>query len=404
MSTQRSPVRTKKTVKEIDVKGKRVLVRVDFNVPMEDGKITDETRIVASLPTLEYLKEQGARVILMSHLGRPKGRPDPALRLDPVATRLGELMGLPVRKVDDCIGEEVEEAVRALGPGEFLLLENLRFHPEEEANDPEFARALARLGDVYVNDAFGAAHRAHASTEGVAHYLPAVAGLLLARELEVLGKALESPDRPFVAILGGAKVGDKIGVIENLVSKVDVLVIGGGMAYTFLKAKGLEIGKSLLDESRIDYAKELLARAEKGEIRLVLPEDVVVADSFAPDANSQVVPVDAIPADWEGMDIGPRTREAIAQVVKSAKTILWNGPMGVFEFAAFSHGTRAVAQAVADSGAFSIVGGGDSAAAVQQAGLADKISHVSTGGGASLEFLEGKELPGVAALMDAGEA
>lgn len=403
MPTQRSPMR-KKTVKEIDVKGKRVLVRVDFNVPMEDGKITDETRIVASLPTLEYLKEQGARVILMSHLGRPKGRPDPTLRLDPVATRLGELMGLPVRKVDDCIGEEVEEAVRALGPGEFLLLENLRFHPEEEANDPEFARALARLGDVYVNDAFGAAHRAHASTEGVAHYLPAVAGLLLARELEVLGKALESPDRPFVAILGGAKVGDKIGVIENLVSKVDVLVIGGGMAYTFLKAKGLEIGKSLLDESRIDYAKELLARAEKGEIRLVLPEDVVVADSFAPDANSQVVPVDAIPADWEGMDIGPRTREAIAQVVKSAKTILWNGPMGVFEFAAFSHGTRAVAQAVADSGAFSIVGGGDSAAAVQQAGLADKISHVSTGGGASLEFLEGKELPGVAALMDAGEA
>lgn len=403
MPTQRSPMR-KKTVKEIDVKGKRVLVRVDFNVPMEDGKITDETRIVASLPTLEYLKEQGARVILMSHLGRPKGRPDPALRLDPVAARLGELLGIPVRKVDDCIGDEVEEAARALGPGEFLLLENLRFHPEEEANDPEFARTLARLGDVYVNDAFGAAHRAHASTEGVAHYLPAVAGLLLARELEVLGKALESPDRPFVAILGGAKVGDKIGVIENLVSKVDVLVIGGGMAYTFLKAKGLEIGKSLLDESRIDYAKELLARAEKGEIRLVLPEDVVVADSFAPDANSRVVPVDAIPADWEGMDIGPRTREAIAQVVKNAKTILWNGPMGVFEFAAFSHGTRAVAQAVADSGAFSIVGGGDSAAAVQQAGLADKISHVSTGGGASLEFLEGKELPGVAALMDAGEA
>src|SRR5690606_579165 len=377
MPTQRSPMR-KKTVKEIDVKGKRVLVRVDFNVPMEDGKITDETRIVASLPTLEYLKEQGARVILMSNLGWTKGRPDPALRLDPVAARPGELLGIPVRKVGDCIEDEVEEAARALGPGEFLLLENPRFHPEEEANDPELARTLARLGDVYVNDAFGAAHRAHASTEGVAHYLPAVAGLLLARELEVLGKALESPDRPFVAILGGAKVGDKIGVIENLVSKVDVLVIGGGMAYTFLKAKGLEIGKSLLDESRIDYAKELLARAEKGEIRLVLPEDVVVADSFAPDANSRVVPVDAIPADWEGMDIGPRTREAIAQVVKNAKTILWNGPMGVFEFAAFSHGTRAVAQAVADSGAFSIVGGGDSAAAVQQAGLADKISHVST--------------------------
>lgn len=403
MSTQRAQARSKKTVKEIDVKGKRVLVRVDYNVPMENGRIVDETRIVASLPTLQYLKEQGARVILMSHLGRPKGRPEPSLRLDPVAARLGELLGCPVRKVDDCVGEEVEKAADSLAEGEFLLLENLRFHPGEEANDPEFARALARLGDVYVNDAFGAAHRAHASTEGVAHHLPAVAGLLLARELEVLGKALDSPERPFVAILGGAKVGDKIGVIENLLSKVDVLVIGGGMAYTFLKAQGLEIGKSLLDEGRIDYAKELLARAQNGRIRLVLPQDVVVADAFGPDANSQVVPVEAIPADWEGMDIGPRTREAIAQVVRDAKTILWNGPMGVFEFPAFSHGTNAVARAVAESGAFSIVGGGDSAAAVQQAGLADKISHVSTGGGASLEFLEGKELPGVAALLDAGD-
>lgn len=391
----------KLTVKDIDVKGKRVLVRVDFNVPMEDGRVTDETRLVAALPTLRLLREQGARIILMSHLGRPKGRPDPSLRLDPVAQRLSELLGLAVKKADDCIGPEVEEAVASLGEGEVLLLENLRFHPEEEANDPDFAKALARLGDVYVNDAFGAAHRAHASTEGVARHLPAVAGLLLAREIEVLGKALHAPERPFVAILGGAKVGDKIGVIENLMAKVDVLVIGGGMAYTFLKAKGLEIGKSLLDEGRIEFARSLLQRAEAGEVRLVLPQDVVVADAFSPDANSQIVSIDQIPAEWEGMDIGPKTREAIAAVVRDAKTVLWNGPMGVFEFPQFAAGTRAVAEAVASSGAFSIVGGGDSAAAVQQAGLADRISHVSTGGGASLEFLEGKELPGVAALTDA---
>lgn len=390
----------KKTVRDIDVRGKRALVRVDFNVPMEDGRITDETRIVAALPTINYLREQGARIILMSHLGRPKGRPEPSLRLDPVAARLSELLGVPVKKVDDCVGPEAEAAADALGEGEVLLLENLRFHPQEEANDPAFARALARLGDVYVNDAFGAAHRAHASTEGVARHLPAVAGLLLAREIEVLGKALQAPERPFVAILGGAKVGDKIGVIENLLDKVDTLVIGGGMAYTFLKAKGLEIGKSLLDEGRIEYARALLDRVEAGEVRLVLPQDVVVADAFSPDADSRVVPVDQIPADWEGMDIGPRTREAIAEVVRGAKTVLWNGPMGVFEFPKFAAGTRAVAEAVAASGAFSIIGGGDSAAAVQQAGLADRISHVSTGGGASLEFLEGKELPGVAALAD----
>lgn len=394
----------KKTVKEIDVRGKRVLVRVDYNVPMEDGRITDDTRIVASLPTLRYLMEQGARIILMSHLGRPKGGPDPAYSLDPVARRLAELLGTPVRKVDDCVGESAEAAASTLEPGEILLLENVRFHPEEEKNGPEFAKALAKLGEVFVNDAFGAAHRAHASTEGVARCLPAVAGLLLARELEVLGGALESPERPFVAILGGAKVSDKIGVIENLLSKVDTLVIGGGMAYTFLKAQGLEIGRSLLDAARIEFAKELMARAKTQGVRLVLPVDVVVADAFSPDANRQIVPVTAIPADWEGMDIGPKTRELIAEAVRGAKTVIWNGPMGVFEMPAFAEGTRSVAEAVAASGAFSIIGGGDSAAAVEQAGLADKMSHVSTGGGASLEFLEGKELPGVAALLDRDDA
>jgi len=395
-----SYVLKKKTIEDIDVRGKRVLVRVDYNVPMEDGRITDDTRIAASLPTLRYLRERAARVILMSHLGRPKGQPNPAYSLAPVARRLSELLGSPVRMADDCIGEAVEAAVRELGPGEFLMLENVRFYPGEEKNDPEFAKALAKLGEVYVNDAFGAAHRAHASTEGVARYLPAVAGFLLARELEVLGKALDSPERPFVAILGGAKVGDKIGVIENLLEKVDTLIIGGGMAYTFLKAQGLEIGRSLLDADRIEFAKGLLERAKAKGVRLILPEDVVVADAFSPDANRQVVPVTGIPADWEGMDIGPKTRDAIARAVQGAKTVLWNGPMGVFEMAPFAEGTRAVARAVAESGAFSIIGGGDSAAAVQQAGLAEKMSHVSTGGGASLEFLEGKELPGVAALLD----
>ena len=394
----------KKTVKDVDVRGKRVLVRVDYNVPLEDGRIADDTRIVASLPTLRYLKEQGARVILMSHLGRPKGRPEPAYSLEPVAKRLSELLGQPVQKTDDCIGDEVEAAAFALQPGEFLLLENLRFHVEEEKNDPEFAKRLARLGEIFVNDAFGAAHRAHASTEGVARYLPAVAGFLLAREIEVLGGALEAPERPFVAILGGAKVSDKIGVIENLLDKVDTLVIGGGMAYTFLKAQGLEIGRSLLDADRIEFAKGLLERAKAKGVRLILPEDVVVADAFRPDANRKVVPVTQIPADWEGMDIGPKTRQVIAQAVQGAKTVIWNGPMGVFEMPAFAEGTNAVARAVAESGAFSIIGGGDSAAAVEQAGLAEKMSHVSTGGGASLEFLEGKELPGVAALLDRDDA
>lgn len=390
----------KKSVREIDVAGKRVLVRVDFNVPMEDGRITDDTRIRASLPTIQLLRERGARVILMSHLGRPKGKVDPALRLDPVAERLGELLGVPVHKVDDCVGEQVKEAVSALKEGEVLLLENLRFHPEEEANAEVFAKELASLADVYVNDAFGAAHRAHASTEGVARYLPAVAGLLLARELEVLGGALEAPKRPFLAILGGAKVSDKIGVIQNLLKKVDTLVIGGGMAYTFLKAKGYEIGNSILDAERVELAKALMQEAKERSVELILPQDVVVAEAFRPDARHVTVPADQIPAGWEGVDIGERTREAIAAAVRKAATVIWNGPMGVFEMEPFSHGTRAVAEALAASNAVTIIGGGDSAAAVTQFGVAGKMYHISTGGGASLEFLEGRKLPGVEALLD----
>jgi phosphoglycerate kinase len=383
---------------DLDVKGKRVLVRVDFNVPLDEARhITDDTRIRAALPTIEHLLNEGAAVILMSHLGRPKGVDD-ALRLDPVATRLSELLGRPVKKVDDCVGPEVEAAARELGPGEVLLLENLRFYKEETANDPEFARRLASIADVYVNDAFGAAHRAHASTAGVADYLPAAAGLLLARELDVLGGALENPERPFVAILGGAKVSDKIGVITNLLTKVDALLIGGGMAYTFLKAKGYEVGKSLLDAERIELAKELMAEAEKRGVRLLLPVDVVIADDFSEDASTREVDVDSIPADWEALDIGPKTRQLFAEEVAKAKTIVWNGPMGVFEMAPFAHGTRAVAEALAASKGTTIIGGGDSAAAVQQFGLAERMTHISTGGGASLEFLEGKVLPGVAAL------
>ena len=386
----------KKTVRDIDVANKRVLCRVDYNVPIDDGEITDDTRITASLETLNYLLEQGAAVVLMSHLGRPKGV-DESLRLDVVAKRLSSLLGREVKKIDVCVGEEARSAASSLAPGEVLLLENVRFDPREEANDPDFAKALAELGEVYVNDAFGAAHRAHASTEGVARHLPAVAGLLLARELEFLGGALEAPERPFVAILGGAKVKDKIGVIQNLIPKVDTLVIGGGMGYTFLKAKGYEIGKSLLDEGHVGLAAELLQSA--GD-KIVIPVDVVVADDFRPDAATQIVDADKIPADWEGMDIGPKTRDRIADIVRSAKTVVWNGPMGVFEMPAFAAGTNAVAAAMAESGALTIIGGGDSAAAVQQAGLADKMTHISTGGGASLEFLEGKALPGVVALLD----
>lgn len=383
---------------DLDVKGKRVLVRVDFNVPLDEAqRITDDTRIRAAVPTIEYLLEAGATVILMSHLGRPKGVED-ALRLDPVATRLAELLGRPVKKVDDCVGPEVEAAAKELEPGEVLLLDNLRFYKEETANDPDFARRLASLADVYVNDAFGAAHRAHASTAGVAEYLPAAAGFLLAKELDVLGGALDNPERPFVAILGGAKVSDKIGVIQNLLTKVDTLLVGGGMAYTFLKAQGYEIGKSLLDAERIELAKELMAEAEKRGVRMLLPVDVVVADDFSEEANTKEVDIDAIPADWEALDIGPKTRKLYAEEVANAKTVLWNGPMGVFELAPFASGTRAVAEALAESSGTTIIGGGDSAAAVQQFGLAERMSHISTGGGASLEFIEGKVLPGVAAL------
>ncbi|MGI6567820.1 MAG: phosphoglycerate kinase [Firmicutes bacterium] len=391
----------KLTVKDLDVKGKRVFVRVDFNVPMDENQnITDDKRIRAALPTIQYLIDQGARVILASHLGRPKDQPEDKFRMDPVAKRLAELLGKEVTKVDDCIGPEVETAVAGLKDGDVLLLENVRFYPGEKKNDPEFAKNLAGLAEIYVNDAFGAAHRAHASTAGIAQYLPAAAGFLLQKEIEVMGKALNDPERPFVAILGGAKVADKIGVINNLLQKVDTLIIGGGMAYTFLKAQGYEIGTSLLDADSLTLAKELMEAAKERGVKFLLPVDIVIADRFAADAAYEVVPADQMRAGWMGMDIGPQTVELFSQEIKTAKTVVWNGPMGVFEMPNFAKGTQAVAQVMADSDAITIIGGGDSAAAVEQAGLADKLSHVSTGGGASLEFLEGKALPGVEALND----
>ena len=391
----------KKMIQDVDVKGKRVLMRVDFNVPMnEQGEITDDTRIKAALPSIRYLLEHGAKLILMSHLGRPDGKVVESMRMNPVAKRLGELLNKSVAKVDDCVGPEVEAAAAKLQDGEVLLLENVRFHAEEEKNDQEFAKKLASLGDIYVNDAFGTAHRAHASTEGVARYLPAVAGFLMEKELQFLGNAVNDPKRPFVAILGGAKVKDKIKVIESLLNKVDTLIIGGGMAYTFLKAKGLEVGNSLLDAERIDFCRKVMEQAEAKGVKLLLPVDVVAARNYAADAEHKVVPADQIPADWEGLDIGPKTVELFSAAIKSAATVVWNGPMGVFEWEAFANGTRQIAQALADSRAVTIIGGGDSASAVEQFGLADRMSHVSTGGGASLEFLEGKELPGVAALND----
>ena len=388
----------KKTIRDVDVKGKRVLVRVDFNVPLADGKVADDRRIRAALPTIQYLLDHGAAVILMSHLGRPKGKVVPELRMDPVAERLSQLLGQSVRKLDDCIGPEVEAAVRAMKPGDVILLENTRFHPEERKNDPEFARKLASLADLFVNDAFGTAHRAHASTVGVARYLPAVAGFLMERELRFLGQALESPERPFVALLGGAKISDKIGVIRNLLSKVDALLIGGGMANTFFKAQGYKVGDSLVEDEAIDTAKGLLDEA--GD-KLILPVDVVIADKVAPDAAVKTIKVGDVPAGWRILDIGPETVEFFKGKLQGARTVVWNGPMGVFEVEPFAKGTFAIAEALAElEGATVIVGGGDSAAAVEKAGVADRITHVSTGGGASLEFLEGKELPGVAALED----
>lgn len=391
----------KKMIQDVDVKGKRVLMRVDFNVPMnEQGEISDDTRITAALPSIRYLLEQGAKVILMSHLGRPKGQVVESMRMDPVARRLGELLNQPVIKINDCVGPEVAAVVEKMQDGDVMLLENVRFYAEEEANDPEFAKKLASLGDLYVNDAFGTAHRAHASTEGVARHLPAVAGFLMEKELKFLGSAVNNPKRPFAAILGGAKVKDKIAVIESLLNKVDTLIIGGGMAYTFLKAKGYEVGKSLLDSERIDFCRDVMKQAEAKKVKLLLPVDIVVAREFAAEAENKVVPADQIPADWEGLDIGPRTIELFSDAIKSAATVVWNGPMGVFEWEAFANGTKKIAQALADSSAITIIGGGDSASAVEQFGVAERMTHVSTGGGASLEFLEGKELPGVAALND----
>jgi len=391
---------SKKTIRDVDVRGKRVLVREDFNVPLDDDRIADDRRIREALPTIAALRDAGARIILASHLGRPKGKVDEGLRLDGVAQRLTDLLGIPVRKLADSVGPAVEAAVAALRDGDVVLLENLRFHAGEEANDDRFAASLAALADLYVNDAFGTAHRAHASTVGIAAHRPAVAGLLMERELVYLSQALEHPPRPFIAILGGKKVSDKMGVIRNLLAKADALLIGGAMTYTFLKAQGREVGASLIEEDRLDLARSLMAEAARREMTFKLPVDVVVADRFADDAAHAVVPSDAMPPGWMGMDIGPVTVREYAAIIAEGKTVVWNGPMGVFEFPAFAAGTRAVAQAMADADAVTIVGGGDSAAAVELFGLADRMTHISTGGGASLEFMEGKELPGVAVLAD----
>ncbi|WP_374965347.1 phosphoglycerate kinase [Lysinibacillus sp. RS5] len=390
----------KKTMKDIDVKGKRVFVRVDFNVPMADGVITDETRIRAAIPTIEYLVEQGAKVILASHLGRPKGEVKEDMRLTAVGVRLAELMAKPVTKLDESIGQVVEEAVANMQNGDMILLENVRFHAGEEKNDPALAEQFAKLADVYVNDAFGAAHRAHASTEGIAKHIPAVSGFLMQKELDVLGKALSNPERPFTAIIGGAKVKDKIGVIESLLEKVDHLIIGGGLSFTFIKAQGYDIGKSLLEEDKIDLAKSFIEKAKEKGVQLHMPVDAVVANEFSKDAETQIVGVDAIPADWMGLDIGPKTAANYAEVIKDSKLIIWNGPMGVFEMDKFANGTKTVADAMATTTGYTVIGGGDSAAAVEKFEVADKMDHISTGGGASLELMEGKELPGIVALND----
>lgn len=387
-------------MKDIDVKGQRVFVRVDFNVPMADGAITDETRIRAAIPTIEYLVEQGAKVILASHLGRPKGEVKEDMRLTAVGIRLAELMGKPVTKLDESIGQAVEEAVANMQDGDILLLENVRFHAGEEKNDPTLAQQFAQLADIYVNDAFGAAHRAHASTEGIAKHIPAVSGFLMQKELDVLGKALSNPDHPFTAIIGGAKVKDKIGVIESLLEKVDHLIIGGGLSFTFIKAQGHDIGKSLLEEDKIELAKSFIEKAKAKGVQLHMPVDAVVANEFSQDAETQIVDVDAIPADWMGLDIGPKTAANYAEVIKNSKLIIWNGPMGVFEMDKFANGTKTVADAMATTAGYTVIGGGDSAAAVEKFEVADKMDHISTGGGASLELMEGKELPGIVALND----
>ena len=392
----------KKTIMDVDVAGKKILLRCDFNVPQDKatGAITSDKRIVAALPTIKYLLDQGAAVIACSHLGKPKGEWKEKLSLAPVAVRLSQLLGQEVIFAKDVVGDDAKAKAAALQGGQIMLLENLRFDPREEKNAPSFAKELADMAELYVSDAFGSVHRAHASTAGVAAFLPAVSGLLVAKELEIMGGALNDPKRPFVAVLGGAKVSDKIGVINNLLEKADTIIIGGGMAYTFAKAQGGSIGKSLCESDKLDYALEMIEKAKKNGVKLLLPIDTVAADNFSNDAKRMVVSTMAIPDDYEGMDIGPETTKLFCDAVKGAGTVVWNGPMGVFEFENFAAGTRAMAQALADSGAVTIVGGGDSAAAVEQMGFADKITHISTGGGASLEFLEGLELPGVACLLD----
>ncbi|MFK7697748.1 phosphoglycerate kinase [Paenibacillus sp. HJGM_3] len=390
----------KKSVRDIDVDGKKVFVRVDFNVPLENGAITDDTRIRETLPTIQYLVEKGAKVILASHLGRPKGQVVEELRLTPVAARLSELLGKPVVSAKEAIGDAVQAQVNQLGNGDVLLLENVRFYAGEEKNDPELAAAFAALADIYVNDAFGAAHRAHASTEGIAHKLPAVSGLLMEKELDVLGKALRNPDRPFTAIVGGSKVKDKIGVIENLLNIADNILIGGGLSYTFLKAQGYEIGKSLVDNEKLDLALDFLRKAKEKGVNFLIPVDIVIGDDFSNKANTRIVPINEIPADWEGFDIGPKTREIYSDIIANSKLIVWNGPLGVFELEPYMNGTKAMAEACAKTSGYTVIGGGDSAAAVEKFHLADKMDHISTGGGASLEFMEGKALPGVVALND----
>ena len=392
----------KKSIKDVDVKGKRVLLRCDFNVPRnkETGEITSDKRIAASLPTIRYLLENGARVIACSHMGKPKGEFKKELSLASVATRLSELMNMPVKFASDVAGEETAKMASELKDGEIMLFENVRFDPREEKNDPEFSKKLASLGEIYVSDAFGSVHRAHASTTGVAAFLPAYAGFLVEKELSIMGGALENPKRPFVAVLGGAKVSDKIGVLTNLIDKADTLIIGGGMAYTFLKAMGKNIGTSLLEADKIDLALQVMQKAKDKNVKFLLPVDVAIGDHFAADCEKKIVDIDSIPDDWMGMDIGDKTIALFTDAIKGAGTVVWNGPMGVFEFPAFASGTMSLAKAMADSDAITIIGGGDSAAAVEQMGFADKITFISTGGGASLEFLEGRELPGIACLMN----